>query len=167
MAERKLRLGKEQQEQEQPTSEQRAAEAIVRDEVEAVELTDQEVESLIDAAYEWDVEQKRLKKMVDVAKATLKDHAMAEKWKTRMGDSATCVVGQSSSTEVATVTEFARFLKREGKLSLFDDLTKVQLGAAKKYLGEVALEPLLTKHVTEYGTISLKPIKGRKKTKKR
>ena len=123
---------------------------------EAGSLNDSELTALVDQAYFWDLEQKELAGRVKNAKTILLRNARAQEWKSYSGESAACKIGKSTKSIMGTVKEFLQLLKREGKMKLLDDLLKVKLGDAKKYLGEDALNGFLTEETEEYGSVSLK-----------
>lgn len=124
----------------------------------AAKIKNDQITQLIDAATEWDMEQKALAKNAKAAKALLLSHAKSKKWKTRAGETAVCTIKQSSSTEV-DVTGLAQLLKRLGKKNLFVDLVKVKITEAKQYLGEHSLKECSEVVTEEYGSVTLKSTK--------
>ena len=101
---------------------------------------------------------KVLKKKVAKAKELLIESAALGEWKEKAGENAECIIGQTTKSTPGTATEFAKLLKAEGKIKLFDDMVKVQVGEAKKYLGEDALKDFVVSEVKEYGSVKLKKL---------
>ena len=113
---------------------------------------------LIDIACEWDIEKKRLDAKVKEAKAILLANAKVTGWKEKMGKKAVCKIGPST-VAVIGVNPFLSLLKKQGKLNLVQDLLKVKITEAKKYLGEIALEDVTDSQTEPYGSVSLQPLK--------
>uniref|UniRef100_A0A6M3M035 Uncharacterized protein n=1 Tax=viral metagenome TaxID=1070528 RepID=A0A6M3M035_9ZZZZ len=157
---RKVRLKQDEAEKGAVAKKQRSPDELIRTvEVEDVEtMTDSELEALIDSATGWDMTAKSQAKKVKEAKELLLAHAKANSWKTRVGATGACKIGPSSKTTILA-TAFVRVLKKLGKIDLVDDLLSVKLGEAKKYVGEVPLEPISEVDTEEYGTVSLKALK--------
>lgn len=122
------------------------------------DLTDADVEELIDEGTRWDHLQKELKKFVDEAKDILKVHAEAHEWKTRAGETCTADISPST-TKYINPTEFARLLKKMDKLEVFDDTVSVKIGEAEKYIGKLSIEEIAEIETEEYGSIRLRAIK--------
>jgi len=113
---------------------------------------------LIDNAYDWDVEKKKFDAKVKEAKIVLLAHAKQNEWKEKMGKNAKCKIGPSTVAEIG-VKPFLSLLKKLGKVALVQDLLKVKITEAKKYLGEIALEDVTDSQTEPYGSVSLKPLK--------
>lgn len=127
-------------------------------ETETKELTDLEIDVLVDAATELDIVGKECVATVKMAKAVLLQHAKTLKWKTRATDKSICKIGPNSSSEIG-VKDLAKLLKKMEKSALFVDLVKVKITDAKKYLGEHSLAPITVTDTEEYGSVSLKSSK--------
>jgi hypothetical protein len=116
-----------------------------------------ELQEIVEKAALWDAQRKDLEKKVKQAKELMLHNAKEGKWKSKPGtERAVCNIGASTSTSLGTTTEFARILKRENKMHLFDDLTKIAWGPAQKYLGIDAMEGFYTKDTEEYGSVTFK-----------
>jgi len=158
MAERKIRVGKKKHIAPESARASMTPEMIIANVKSLPKLKESEVLDLIDSAQEWDAQQKRLDKMVKAAKPLLLQEAKSGKWKSKAGASAECQIKKSTTSTFGTTTEFVKLLKAEGKISLFDDTVKVQIGQAKKYLGEDALEDFIETDTEEYGSVTLKKL---------
>lgn len=123
-----------------------------------VEQEQQKVLKVIDQATKWDQELKELKKNLDKAKEFLKEHAGENGWRTLSGEYGLCEIRPSSSSSISP-TALAKVLKKMDKLSLYETVVKVQVGEAKKYLGEEALKDIMKVSTEEVGSMSLRPLK--------
>jgi hypothetical protein len=123
-------------------------------------LTKNEVEILTDYGAVIDALVKELTADVKVIKAGLMAYAIKTKTKKFAGVKGTYSIGSTSSTEEGTPTEFVKLLKKLKKTNLFDDLVKVKIGEAKKYLGEQVLKDngFIKKTTNAFGKIALKVI---------
>lgn len=119
-------------------------------------LTESEVKLLIDRGSDIDANIKYLTRQLKAIKLGVLEYARRNKLKTIEGQRATAKISDSTTTTTGTVTEFAKLLKKEGKIELFDELTKVQLTEAKKYLGEAALKGFLSKSIQKFAKIGFK-----------
>jgi len=119
---------------------------------------EQAIISMVDRAYELDVEQKKLAKELRELKDTLLKSAEKQGVREYAGNIATCRIGPKTTTEIG-VKAFVKLLKDVGKGNLFADLLKVKITEAKRYLGEVVLEDIAEVTIEEYGSISFKPRK--------
>lgn len=123
----------------------------------AKSVSEKELVQLIDEAVKYDVEQKRLSKLVETSKELIMTIAKGEKWKHKPGSTGMVEIKSSSKTEM-TATDLARLLDREGKTNIFDNLVNVKVGEAKKILGEDAVREFSKTSTEVYGSISLKPL---------
>lgn len=118
---------------------------------------EEELQEIIEQAALWDQQKKELDKKVKAAKAVMLENATKNKWKSKPGTGrGMCNIGASTTTALGTTTEFARILKRENKMHLFDDLTKIAWGDAQKYLGLDAMEGFYSKDTEEFGSVGFK-----------
>ena len=162
-AQRTIRTGKSTtQAKTKKTEEQalRSADVILAAEGSTEELAaglrPDELAAILQTGAQAEAQIKALKATVDKVKALLKANASQFAWKDFVCDGAVAKISASSTSTTGTATEFARILKAEGRLELFDQLVKVQIGEAKKYLGEAALNGFVTTVTDPYGRISIK-----------
>jgi len=124
----------------------------------SVASEEEDLKTLVDKAYEWDVKKKELDAKVKEAKATLLQNAEDKEWKELSGKTAKCKIGPKTTTFIG-VKSFLQLLKKIGKTNLVPDLLKVQLTEAKKSLGEIVLEDIMEQDTKEYGSVSFKSLK--------
>jgi len=140
----------------------RSYDELVREKsVEIASLQEKEILALIEQGCTEDLERKRFDKRVKFAKSLLLGAAKAGEWKTKAAAMATCSIGGATTMEVG-VKAFIKLLKKVGKIDLFESLLKVQIGEAKKYIGSADLEEIADIEHEEYGSVTLKPLKGGK-----
>lgn|GEM_PF-6524646 len=157
MAQRKIRTkSKSKSKEQREESTQYAQDPLELLDCEVEQVTESDLERLVDACAEWDVERKTLERRVKGAKALLMSHARREGWTRMWGSVAECKISPRVSSIPGTVTEYAKILKKEGKTNLLDATTKVIIGEAKKYLGEEALKEFIKKKKEKFGSISVK-----------
>ena len=124
-------------------------------------LDENQLSILIDYSKELNDEMKEKKELLDKAKELLKEHAKANNWTTMKGFLYKAVIAPKSTTSVIlSMTDFAKFLKKIGKLDIFDAVVKVGLTDLKKYVDPHTLEvENVTETVTEtIGSITFKKV---------
>jgi hypothetical protein len=121
-------------------------------------LTKNEVEILTDYGAVIDSLIKEFTADIKVIKRSLMDYGLRTKTKKFAGVKGSYSIGATSATEEGTPTEFVKILKKLKKTALFDDLVKVRIGEAKKYLGEQVLVDagFIKKTTNAFGKIALK-----------
>jgi len=120
-----------------------------------------EMKNLVDVACTWDIKKKELDAKVKEAKSTLLNYAEEHEIKLISGKTAKCKIGPNTTSFIA-IKPFLALLKKIGKTNLVPDLLKVKMTDAKKYLGEVVLEDIISSDTDEYGSVTLKPIKKKR-----
>lgn len=164
MTTRKIRteegLKKEKQVRAVPRTYEEIIRSVKGEKVEevAITLSDREVLVLIDAGLVEDVQQKILKKRVDVVKAILKEDAKMAGWHERAGELGTCVISPSTTTTMKA-SDLRVLLDELKKPHLFEDLVSVKIGEVKKYLGEEVIKPYVVETPEEFASVSLKVLK--------
>ena len=120
------------------------------------ELTADEVKILVDRAYRIDQQQKDLTRQLKPIKLAVQEYGRRHKLAQIEGHHAVASLSPSTETTTGTATELAALLKREGKITLFDDVVKVKLGELKKYLGEDALKGYIQKTTKKFAKLAFK-----------
>lgn len=109
----------------------------------------------VDEAFENDQKVKQLSDLVKKTKETLKNYARGEELHELKGEKAKIVFSQDVITKVDPYTLY-NHLKEEGRENEFFDLVKVNVGDARKKLGDNELEKVAEVSVKDYAKGTLK-----------
>ena len=121
-------------------------------------LTEEEVLAAIDAGGELDLSQKQMAADVKLLKDMVMTHARKNKWKTKVGERCSCTIKPSSST-IINPAKMLSLLVKLGKKKLFDTVFKVQITAAKDFLGKEEIKDISQTETEEFGSASFKSMK--------
>jgi hypothetical protein len=127
--------------------------------VDKSKLTVLEISAIIDYSLEMDKKMKQMEKTIKKSKELLKEIAQEKGVSSIEGGNGYVNFGKRTVTNVTmTITEFAKFLKKIGKLDVFDHVVAVAMTPLKKYVDVHTLETegVIEYKTDDYGTVSFK-----------
>ena len=128
---------------------------VEKPEVVAKNLSDAQLDLLIEYAAVNDATKKKAEALVKLLKPVILSHAELNKWKTRVAAHGSATIKPATSTEVKP-SALLKKLVELGKRTLFDTVFKVKLTESKEYLGVHEMDDISKKVTEEYGQVSLK-----------
>ena len=113
-------------------------------------LTGEEIKTIVDISTDLNERMKEMSKVIDASKTFLKERAKKDGVSIISGNESDVTFAKRTTTKIAmSITDFARFLKRIGKVHVFDHVVTVAMTPLKKYVDVHTLE---TEGVLEYDT---------------